>query len=114
MTVSNRSNTKGVALLTATIFLALAMLILAYMASRVITQNAQVNRYVQFKDCFQGLESAYATSIVDLELGNDGMIGVGTYDPYDGGAFTLPTFDTADIDHVAIHTMPNVEFMALV
>lgn len=114
MTVSNRSNTKGVALLTATIFLALAMLILAYMASRVITQNAQVNRYVQFKDCFQGLESAYATSIVDLELGNDGMIGVGTYDPYDGGAFTLPTFDTADIAPVAIPTMPNVEFMALV
>ena len=83
MSISNRSSRRGVALLTATIFLALAMLILAYMASRVITQNSQVTRHVQFKDCFQGLESAYAMSVVDLENGNDGMIGLGAYVPHD-------------------------------
>lgn len=114
MSISNRSSRRGVALLTATIFLALAMLILAYMASRVITQNSQVTRHVQFKDCFQGLESAYAMSVVDLENGNDGMIGLGAYDPHDGGTFTLPDFDTADIAPVQVPNMPNVQFMAVV
>ncbi|HQE82927.1 MAG TPA: hypothetical protein PLM14_07975 [Candidatus Hydrogenedentes bacterium] len=114
MRLPKRSKREGIALLTATIFLALAMLILAYMTSRVVTQNSQVNRYVQFKDCFQGLESAYAASVVDLELGNDGMIGLGTWDPYSEGPFTLPTFDADDIAPVQVPNMPGVQFMAAV
>lgn len=114
MTPSKRSPKAGIALLTATIFLALAMLILAYMTSRVINQHSQVNRYVQFKDCFLGLDSAYAASLVALENGNDGMLGLGTYDPYDGGSLALPDFDTADIAPLQVPNMPNVEFMSIV
>jgi len=114
MRPSKRSRKEGIALLTATIFLALAMLILAYMTTRVVTQHSQVNRYVQFKDCFQGLESAYAASLVALENGNDGMLGLGTYDPYDGGSLNLPTFETADIAPLQVPNMPNVEFMSVV
>ena len=114
MTPSKRSPKEGIALLTATIFLALAMLILAYMTSRVINQHSQVNRYVQFKDCFLGLDSAYAASMVSLENGNDGMLGLGTYDPYDGGSLALPDFDTDDIAPLQVPNMSNVEFMSVV
>ena len=114
MTPSKRSPKEGIALLTATIFLALAMLILAYMTSRVINQHSQVNRYVQFKDCFLGLDSAYAASMVALENGNDGMLGLGTYDPYDGGSLALPDFDTDDIAPLQVPNMSNVEFMSVV
>lgn len=114
MTPSKRSPKEGIALLTATIFLALAMLILAYMTSRVITQHSQVNRYVQFKDCFLGLDSAYAASLVALENGNDGMLGLGTYDPYDGGSLALPDFDADDIAPLQVPNMSNVEFMSVV
>ena len=114
MTPSKRSPKECIALLTATIFLALAMLILAYMTSRVINQHSQVNRYVQFKDCFLGLDSAYAASMVALENGNDGMLGLGTYDPYDGGSLALPDFDTDDIAPLQVPNMSNVEFMSVV
>lgn len=110
----HRSSRQGIALLTATLFLALAMLILSYMASRVLTQNSHVTRHIQFRDCFQGLESAYAMSLVSLENGNSGMIGLGTYDLFESGTFTLPDFNTADIAPLQVPNMPNVQFMAVV
>ncbi len=113
MQSTTRSNKAGIALLTATIFLAVAMLILAYMTSRVVQQNSQVNRYVEFKDCFLGLESAYAQSLADIETGNTGMLGLGTWSPFDGGSFALPTFDTEDIAPLQVPGMPNVEYMAV-
>ena len=104
---------EGIALLTAVIFIAVATLGLVALTLRAVTQNRQVVQYVDFRNCFQGLEAGYAMSKADLETGGTGMIGLGTWAP-SGTPPALPSFDDAGIAPLQIPTMPGVEYMAYV
>ena len=75
MRIYRKQREEGVALLTATLFIAIAVLVLAALSLRVVNQSRQVDQYVNYTDCFQGLEAAFAHSKADLEAFGDGMIG---------------------------------------
>ena len=77
----HRNGQEGIALLTATIFIAMAVLVLAALTVRVTNQNSQVAQYTRFRECFQGLEAAAVQSKLSLENGGDGNIGVGSWPP---------------------------------
>ena len=50
-------NNAGVALLTATVFVAVATLVLAVLSIRAVNQSHQVDQYINFTDTFQGVTS---------------------------------------------------------
>ncbi len=103
----------GMALLVATIFIVIATLTLGALAIRVINQSSHVDRYITFKRCFEGVESAFAESLLELETGGDGWVGLDSWTmPNPGDGITLPTFDDPDVSPVQIPSMPDVEYMA--
>lgn len=106
-------NDEGMALLIATIFVAIAILMLSALSVRVIQQNNQSLQYKLYNDAFTGLESALAESWVELETGQDGMVGLGAWSPPVGSTGrVLPTFDDSGVLPEMSTTQPTVEYMA--
>lgn len=108
----SRVGREGMALLAATLFIAVAVMILGALAMRVINQHNQVSQQSAFKDCFLGLESGFAESLVDLEQGGPGRIGLGTWTPTQTGVVELPSFDDPNVAPLTLPTMPSVSYMA--
>src|SRR5690606_32504098 len=80
---------------------------------RVIQQNNQSLQYKLYNDAFTGLESALAESWVELETGQDGMVGLGAWSPPVGSTGrVLPTFDDSGVLPEMSTTQPTVEYMA--
>ncbi|GMV93342.1 MAG: hypothetical protein AMXMBFR82_31200 [Candidatus Hydrogenedentota bacterium] len=101
------------ALLIATIFVAIAILMLSALSVRVIQQNNQSLQYKLYNDAFTGLESALAESWVELETGQDGMVGLGVWSPPVGSTGrVLPTFDDSGVLPEMSSTQPTVQYMA--
>lgn len=107
-----RGRQEGMALLAATLFIAVAVMILGALAMRVINQHNQVSQQSAFKDCFLGLESGFAESLVDIEQGGSGRIGLGTWTPSQVGVVELPSFDDDTVSPLTLPNMPNVSYMA--
>lgn len=104
---------EGMALLIATIFVAIAILMLSALSVRVIQQNNQSLQYKLYNDAFTGLESALAESWVELETGQDGMVGLGVWSPPVGSTGrVLPTFDDSGVLPEMSSTQPTVQYMA--
>lgn len=103
----------GMALLTAVIFIAMGTLILTALATRVVTQSHQVSQYVEFTECLQGVEAGFAQSRVEIDNGQDGNVGLGTWAPPMGSTtLVLPQFSDAGIAPLTLTTMPRVQYMA--
>lgn len=104
---------RGMALVLATLFLAIGVLALSALGLRTVKQNHQVGQYERFTDSFQGLEAGVAQCWIAIENTGSGRIGLGAWQP-DAGAqgFDLPTFDD-DVAPVPMPGMPNVTYMAL-
>ncbi|MCL4692389.1 MAG: hypothetical protein KJ060_07755 [Candidatus Hydrogenedentes bacterium] len=101
------------ALLIATIFVAIAILMLSALSVRVIQQNNQSLQYKLYNDAFTGLESALAESWVELETGQDGMVGLGVWSPPVGSTGrVLPSFDDSGVLPEMSSTQPTVQYMA--
>ena len=108
-----RTHNEGIALLTATIFMLVAVLLLSALSLRVINQNRQVDQYVRFSDCYQGLEAALAQAQADIEFGGDGAIGLGSWvPPSPSEGIALPGFDDESVSPLQIPSMPRVQYMA--
>jgi hypothetical protein len=106
-------NNEGIALLVAAIFVAIAVLVLGALATRVIQQNNHSTQYKLFNEAFTGVEAAIAQSWVEIEAGQDGMVGLGTWPlPAPGIGVTLPEFDDEDVAPETSPTQPSVEYMA--
>jgi hypothetical protein len=99
------------ALLLAVFFVSIAVITLATLGTRLINQNRLVERYAGYESLVFGIESAFAQSIVDLEAGQTGMIGV-----VEVPGMTLedgvPTFDSAGVSPVLMAGMPGLEYLA--
>ncbi|MBN2309267.1 MAG: hypothetical protein JXR94_09870 [Candidatus Hydrogenedentes bacterium] len=113
-----RRRQDGMALLTVTLFIAVAALVLGALSLRVVNQNHQVNQYLVFRDCFQGLETGLAQSKVSLESGGSGMIGMGSWtlptDESGNPVFTWPSFGDDTVSPLQIPSMPEVAYMSFV
>lgn len=106
---SKTSNERGMALLMALFFISIALILLSGIALRLISQRAQVGHYEQHKMCFLGLNAAYSACIVEIEDGEDGLVGLGSWAPPEAGS--LPSFETTGIEPVSLSTMNGVEYI---
>ena len=101
------------ALVLATVFILLAIIVLASVTLRVINQSRQVEQYRSYETCMYGVETAFASSLALLEGGEDGMIGVDP-DVVGRSAAQVPTFDSDGVAPVQLAAMPNVDYMTYV
>ena len=109
-----RRGREGMALLTATMFMAVAMVILGALAIRVINQSNQTSHYERYRAVFHGLEAALAHGVVQIEAGNPGHVGAEAWEPPLGVDDALPAFGDAGIEPLTLPGQPNVEFFAYV
>lgn len=105
---------RGMALVAATIFLAIAALVLTALSIRSVTQARQVTQYVDFVETFEGTEAALAMARTALQTGNTAGVGLGTWQPrVENGVFVLPTWGDP-VDPLPMPGNPSVEYMAVV
>ncbi|MBP8129636.1 MAG: hypothetical protein KA184_08635 [Candidatus Hydrogenedentes bacterium] len=108
---SHKQAQEGMALLIALFFVSVALVLLGGIAVRMINQRTQVDHYEAHKSCFLGLETAYSQCRYELELAEDGFIGLDSWIPPSPGA--LPSFDDSGVTPAALPSMPGVEYMAM-
>jgi len=114
-----RSTEDGMALLVATAFVAVALVILSSLTARLISQRRQVDYFVTAKHTFHGLDSAFAHSMLELEGGQDGLVGMDGWTPAAApsgmvlpSGLVLPSFDDDGLTPLSIASMPDVDFFA--
>ena len=105
---------RGMALLTAVLFIAVATLLLGGLSLRVINQSRQVDSYATVRECFFGTEAALARSRASLEMGGTGMIGIGAWAPPSVQEIVLPAFADAGVAPIQMASMPAVRYMGYV
>jgi hypothetical protein len=105
---------EGIALVTATIFLAVAAILLTAVSARTINQHFQVTHYTDYKTCELALDGAYATSRSALMSSGDGNVGLGSWTPgpAEGGVPDVPSFADDRVAPVERPTMPGVAYMS--
>jgi len=88
---------EGMALLLALFFIAIAIVAVSTLSSRLINQRLAVDAYETYQSTFQGLEAAVAQSRMQLETGQNGIIGLDNLVPsYDANnAFIWPEMSEA-------------------
>jgi hypothetical protein len=113
---TKRKNTReeGMALVVATVFIAVAVITLAALGMRSINQSHQTDQFQLRNDTLLGLDAAEAASIVDLEAQGTGHVGLGKWVlPTDlSKGLVLPDLDSVDLELDATEAMSRVEFMA--
>ena len=106
-----RVGQQGMALLVALIFISVALIVLTALAARQLSQRNLVNRFDVHKRAFSGLEAGVAQVKFALESGEDGKIGMGTWD--NGGDYSIvPDFDDSGVAPRTLQGMDDVEYMA--
>lgn len=113
---NTRAHNEGIALVTATIFIAIALVVLAALMTRMLGERTQANLAVTADRTFLGIESVLAMSKAALEKGEDGYIGLDGWRPTErsGGHTVLPTFDSAGVTPESLGSMNDVDFYCFV
>jgi len=108
------TNEQGMALVLATLLMAVAILVLSALGMRAVKQSHQVDQFKLYTDTFQGLEAALDQSWADIESAGNGVIGIGTWSPDPAvTGFDLPDWEDTDIAPETLTGMPGVEYMAV-
>jgi hypothetical protein len=108
---SRKPHQEGVALVTAVIFVAVALVVLSALSMRVVNQNNTVQQYTRYKEAFLGVEAGLATSIAAIDTASgDGMVGMGTW--VATGPEPTPTMASMNIAPVQMAGSPNVTYIA--
>lgn len=105
-----RDGQAGMALLAATLFIAVAVLVLAALSLRIVNGSNQVSQQGLFQDCFLGLEAGLAQAVADLENGGDGNLGLGTWTPPSPGNLVLPDLDDPALTPLTLPDLPQVRY----
>ena len=117
---NQRCNDEGMALLLATIFVAIAILTLGTVMVGVVSERRQVEFFENYEDCMFGIESAFAMSMASLGAGTGGLVGVApgsgfnplAPDPFaEPGVTPLNIASTLDPAHV-YDPLRDVEYFA--
>lgn len=116
---TSKSNSQGVALILALIFLVAMAAMVAFMSARTTNHSRQVRAYVDFNKCLLGIESGFALARAELEAKGDGSK---TPEEKDGRVGVAPSYDltgdrpvfedTVNVNPVSLSSMPEVEFFA--
>jgi hypothetical protein len=78
----------------------------------MLQQRKVVDHYEDYKNAFHGLEGAISSSKVELEQGDDGIIGMEGWEPQwsDDNVLLLPEMDADGVSPQHLQTMEDVEF----
>jgi len=107
---NQRCNDEGMALLLATIFVAIAILTLGAVMVGVVSERRQVEFFENYEDCMFGIESAIAMSTASLEAGTGGLIGVASGSGFN--PLAEEPFEESGVSPLTIATMPGLEYFA--
>lgn len=107
-----QTHERGMALLMALFFISIALILLSGITIRLISQRAHVGHFEQHKMCFLGLDAAYAACVSEIENGEDGGVGLGSWTPPELGG-GLPSFKEGGIEPLKLATMSGVEYFGM-
>ncbi len=112
MTIKKRKANEGMALMMAVFFIGVAVVIVGSLLGRMLQQRKVVDHYEDYKNAFHGLEGAISSSKVELEQGDDGIIGMEGWEPQwsDDNVLLLPEMDADGVSPQHLQTMEDVEF----
>lgn len=107
-----RSSNEGMALVLALLFIAIALIGLAALTSRLVNQQRAVSVYEDFELALHGVEAAVAQSRASLESGGNGIIGLAGWNAqYDASkAFVWPAKTDGNPSELASN--PSTKYMA--
>jgi hypothetical protein len=109
---NHTSTEQGMALLVALFFISISLILLSGISLRLVNQSHQVANYIQHKEAFTGLEAAYASSKVEIESGEDGMIGLGDWVMPSGGGIVLPDWEDDSLAPEDLNGLQDVQYLA--
>jgi len=105
---------RGMALVVALIFISVAILTLTVLGARLMAQRGLVARYEVTTTCFEGLEAAVADCQVEIEAGDDGLVGIpGNWTPTwnEAKQLVLPKFEESGIAPATMTSLPDVSYI---
>ncbi len=107
-----RKNNEGMALMMAVFFIAIGLIIVGSLMGRMLQQRKVVDHYEDYVTTFQGLEGAISASKVELETGEDGILGMESWTPqWDvNNTLLLPEIDADGVNAQTMNTMTDVKF----
>ncbi len=89
-----KRNEEGMALLIAAIFLILVGLLAVWITARVMDNTRHVDKYVDYRDAFEGVQTAEAAAWAELNNGGDGKVGIAANYNWANG---VPAFSNAAV-----------------
>jgi hypothetical protein len=102
------------ALLVATAFVSVALIILGALFVRLMSQKRQVDQFAVFGNCLHGVESGIAASWTELVDGEDGWVGLDEWSLPEGATeVVLPSFEDDGVTPLTLASMDDVEYFAL-
>ncbi len=119
MCSSKRKHDEGIALILAMVFMVGLGVLVGMVASRIVGHSRQVALYVDYQDCFTGVEAGVAEAKVELErkeLPNatvqesDGMVGFSTNRKIMWG--DVPHFEQSGAVPLRLPSKPTVQYWA--
>ncbi len=102
MNATRSHGERGMALLLALFFTSIALVLLSGIALRLVNQRNQVGHFDTYKQCFNGLDTAYVKSKAGLESGEDGAVGMGGITPE---LLDIPATAQAALDDIETREM---------
>lgn len=104
----------GMALIVATIFMSVAILVLSALGLRAIKGSHQTDQYQNYVECWYGVEAGMNECWVEIENNDDAMVGLGTWtEPAGATGFVMPEMDDEGIDPQTMASLPRVQYLAL-
>lgn len=102
-------NEDGMALLVAAIFLILVGLLAVWITARVMDNTRHVEKYVDYRDAFEGVQTAESEAWAEINNGGDGRVGIAANYNWANG---VPGFSNAAVTAETMSTEPNVQYFA--
>lgn len=112
--MEKRSNEReeGMALIMAVFFIGVALVVVGALMTRSLQQRKVVDQYEDYTTSYQGVEAALSQAKVELEKGEDGIIGMENWTPVynNDGEIQLPEMDDDGITPASLPSMDDVTF----
>jgi hypothetical protein len=114
MAKSKPARDEGMALIMAVFFIGVGLVVVGALMTRSLQQRKVVEQYEDYTTTFQGLEAALSECKVEIENGEDGILGMENWTPqYDqDNQIVLPEMDADGVTLQTLQSMQDVSFAA--
>jgi hypothetical protein len=109
-----KAREEGMALMMAVFFIGVGLVVVGALMTRSLQQRKVVEQYEDYNNAFQGLEAALSECKVEIENGEDGILGMEDWTPSynEDGELQLPEMDTEGLELHSLQSMGDVDFAA--